>query len=102
MNAPQQKDETIQELKSMFQDAINPGGKTQYNAAKTRTGLKDNFLEFLTECIFSVQSKHQGSSTTKETAVKDFIHMSIPQDPFSLVWRIKGKFCHHYGYLWLR
>jgi hypothetical protein len=91
VNPPRRKDETVAHLKSMFQDAINTGGKTRYNAAKTRTGLKDNFLEFFTEHIFSVRSKHRGSSAAKETAVKDFVDNSIPKDPFSPVWRIKGN-----------
>lgn len=91
MNPPRQKDKTVNHLKSMFQDVINTGGKTWYNAAKTRTRLKDNFLEFFTEHIFSVRSKQQGSGAAKETAVKDFVDNSIPKDSFSPRWRIKGN-----------
>ncbi|RDB18364.1 hypothetical protein Hypma_000365 [Hypsizygus marmoreus] len=90
VSQPRHKGETIHELRTMFEDAIATGGKTRYGTAKTRTGLKDNFLEFFMERVFSFRSKQQGSASEKATAVKTFIERSIPKEPFSPVWKIKG------------
>ncbi|KAF5384421.1 hypothetical protein D9615_003216 [Tricholomella constricta] len=89
-NPSRNRNETLGTLRSMFDDACQVGGKTRYGAAKTRSGLKDNVLEFFTNQIFNFRQKLRGSQDEKEKKVREMIEKEIPKDPFSPVWRIKG------------
>ncbi|XP_006464096.1 hypothetical protein AGABI2DRAFT_120883 [Agaricus bisporus var. bisporus H97] len=85
VSSPHRKDETIEHLSSMFNEAVNVGTSTKYKLAKTNTGLKDNFLEFFINKIHAVR----GAAADREAAVHQTLE-NVPPVPFSPVWWIKG------------
>ncbi|KAF9232535.1 hypothetical protein BU15DRAFT_90631 [Melanogaster broomeanus] len=70
-NQPRDRDETVNKLRSMFQNVATTGIKSHYQKAKTDSGLKDTFMEFFVDQIFKpLKGLHEAF--------------------MSLIWRIKG------------
>lgn len=92
-NAPRYKHETINVLKSAFQQASVIGNKTNVKKLKTNNGVKDTFQEYFTDKLFMFQSKLRGTWSKKQAAVEEMLK-SMPQEDstrMSPVWRIKGQ-----------
>jgi hypothetical protein len=86
---PQQKGQSMAELKSMFTMASSIGNQTKVKEKKTSSGLKDTYLEhFLDGMAASYKKKHGGSS--KQQALDEYIQ-GLPKNIYSPVWHIKGN-----------
>lgn len=75
-------------MKSIFDKAMQTGGKTASKKEKTKRGLKDTFQDFFTEKLFKSQKGKTGE--VAEAALDSAIHR-LPAVTDSPVWRIKGK-----------
>ncbi|KAI6028155.1 hypothetical protein EDC04DRAFT_2605807 [Pisolithus marmoratus] len=81
------KEQSIDELKSMFTMASSIGNQTKIKNIKTSTGLKDRYLDyFLDEMASSYKKKHGNSS--KQQALEEFVQ-KLPNNVYSPVWHIK-------------
>ncbi|KIJ57791.1 hypothetical protein HYDPIDRAFT_103839, partial [Hydnomerulius pinastri MD-312] len=84
------RDDTVQKLTSMFKDVASEGTKTQFQKAKTETGLKDTFMEFFVDRIFSRLKGLRGSARVNARRQMGENNDIRPEDVMSPVWRIKG------------
>ncbi|KAG1749271.1 hypothetical protein EDB19DRAFT_1629684 [Suillus lakei] len=83
------KNETVDELKSMFLHASTVGNQTQIKQRKTATGIKDTFFESFLNHLAESYSKIRGGNRAKQEAL-DRAKETLPENVTSPVWRIKG------------
>jgi hypothetical protein len=83
------KDSTIQQLNEMFEKAKQVGNLTNIKSAKTRAGLKDNYLEAMME---RMAASYKGcSGTVQKQAALNRCTASLPPNVLSPVWRLRGN-----------
>ncbi|KAF9070520.1 hypothetical protein BDP27DRAFT_1419980 [Rhodocollybia butyracea] len=85
---PQNKHESVQQLKSQFTLAQAQGNITKIKEARTETGLKDTYQNFFIEHLFSSYKTQRGVDQ-KQVALNKAIS-DLPQETMSPVWRIRG------------
>ncbi|KAI6028188.1 hypothetical protein EDC04DRAFT_2869143 [Pisolithus marmoratus] len=68
---PHQKEQSIDELKSMFTMASSIGNQTKIKNIKTSTGLKDRYLDYFLDGMASSYKKKHGNSS-KQQALEEF------------------------------
>lgn len=79
----------MEELKSMFTLAATIGNQTKIKMAKTKTGIKDTYLDHFIELMFSSHKKQRGAAR-KQATLDEYINL-LPDNVMSPVWCIKGK-----------
>ncbi|KAI5998470.1 hypothetical protein EDC04DRAFT_2976335 [Pisolithus marmoratus] len=73
---PCQKEQSIDELKSMFTMASSIGNQTKIKNIKTSTGLKDRYLEYFLDGMASSHKKKHGNSS-KQQALEEYVKFSL-------------------------
>ncbi|PIL28321.1 hypothetical protein GSI_09610 [Ganoderma sinense ZZ0214-1] len=88
---PRSKDETASKLRSYFETASVPGGKTSVAKERTASGIKDTFqLVFLEKLFVAVKNKR--GFDAKQAAITAAI-AELPRHTTNPIWRIKGMGC---------
>ncbi|KAI0311059.1 hypothetical protein OF83DRAFT_1177947 [Amylostereum chailletii] len=83
------KDETLQDLRTMFTDACTLGKMTQVGKLKTERGVKDTFLEHFLDKVSNFSKRLKGKTADKQNTINEYIQ-ELPEFPVSPVWRIKS------------
>ena len=73
----------------MFTNAKIVGNQTRIKNEKTKTGIKDTYLDHFTSQMFSSYKKINGA-TAKQAALTNFLS-TLPDNVYSPVWRIQGE-----------
>ena len=87
------RDSTIQELRTIIENAGLVGNVSKIRAHKTSTGIKDTFLETYLGLMHQ-SYKSKANRHDKQVALDNF-RATLPTDAnrmFSPVWRMRGKF----------
>jgi hypothetical protein len=82
------KEQTKDDLRSLFILSHSVGNLSSIQKEKTEKGLKDTYLDYFLDKISSSYANVRGL-VHKQQAL-DQILLSIPSEPYSPVWRIKG------------
>ncbi|KAI6039086.1 hypothetical protein EDC04DRAFT_3012242 [Pisolithus marmoratus] len=91
VNAPRTRQDTMDKLRSMFDEVTNGKGKTRYTKMKTDTGIKDTYMDVFVERILK-HVKGIRAGTDRYLEAVSAITQGHPVEEFmSPVWRIKGK-----------
>ncbi|KAK7464371.1 hypothetical protein VKT23_006538 [Stygiomarasmius scandens] len=81
------KAETIRALKTQFTTAKSVGASTTIKKLRTETGIKDTYQTFF---IDKLVDSYKGRFGASRQCALDTLLSSLPEDPISPVWRIKG------------
>jgi hypothetical protein len=73
----------------MFTSATDIGNQTRIKDLKTSTGIKDTYLDFFLDRMFTSYKKKRGI-TEKKKALDELV-ASLPECILSPVWRINGN-----------
>ncbi|THH18949.1 hypothetical protein EUX98_g8870 [Antrodiella citrinella] len=89
------KEQSVDELKSMFTLASSVGNVVNIKTRKTETGLKDKALDSFMERLHASYKKLTGGLHRKQTALDAYIATLPPiEKMMSPVWRIKVEVLH--------
>ena len=73
----------------MFQLAKQVGNQTAIKNEKTKTGLKDTYLDGFLDRMAASYKDCRGT-TAKQSALDEFV-ATLPQNVLSPIWRIRGR-----------
>ncbi|KIK49825.1 hypothetical protein GYMLUDRAFT_253531 [Collybiopsis luxurians FD-317 M1] len=85
---PRNKAESMNQLRSYFEDAKKLHTKTKVKENHTSSGIKDTFQEYFLHRLFNSYAKKR-TTESKQAALDDEIRR-LPENIYSPVWRIKG------------
>ncbi|VDC00800.1 unnamed protein product [Peniophora sp. CBMAI 1063] len=88
-NPFRRKEESQDQLRSIFTEASRVGGKTNAGKMQTQHGVKDTYQSTFMEKIWDFGRKLRGSIPEKQQKMDDFIRNNIPEEHISPVWRIQ-------------
>lgn len=90
-NPPRTRQETVDKLRSMFQEVTSGMGKTRYIKAKTETGIKDTYMDVFVERILQRVKGNRPGTDGYRHAVEAVTQGRPVEQMMSPVWWIKGK-----------
>lgn len=85
---PRNKDETVETLRTFYQEASTLNTKTKVGHMRTESGIKDTYQMHFLEKIFASYKGKRGAKAKQ--AALDAKLETMPQQTTSPVWRIKG------------
>lgn len=89
IHTKRERNETVDNLKTIFTAASQAGGQTRSKKLKTSFGIKDAHQDHFTNMIFKFASGLRGNMQSKQAKIDELL-AKLPDNLTSPVWRIKG------------
>ncbi|KZP32183.1 hypothetical protein FIBSPDRAFT_1020441 [Athelia psychrophila] len=88
IHTKRERNETVDNLKTIFTAASQAGGQTRSKKLKTSFGIKDAHQDHFTNMIFKFASGLRGNMQSKQAKIDELL-AKLPDNLTSPVWRIK-------------